>query len=58
MMMVMEAAITCIMLVQFYQTIGCNIPDGSHLHICCQENMKSDMNEFLSNMVVQYSDLF
>jgi hypothetical protein len=37
----MDAASTSEMLVNFYQTTWCNIPEDSLLHTCHSENLKS-----------------
>jgi hypothetical protein len=37
----MEAVSTSETLANFYQTIWRNIPEESHLHTCCRENVKS-----------------
>jgi hypothetical protein len=41
--LMMEAAITSEMLVNFYQTTWCNSPEDSHLHTRRRENLKSHL---------------
>jgi hypothetical protein len=43
--LMMEAASTPEMLVNFYQTTWCNIPEDSHLHTRHHENLKSHQKQ-------------
>jgi hypothetical protein len=36
-----KAVSICEILFNFYQTTQCNIPEDSHLRVCCCENLKS-----------------
>jgi hypothetical protein len=44
--LMMEAASTTETSVNFYQTTWRNIPEDSHLHTCCCENLKSHRLNF------------
>jgi hypothetical protein len=52
----MEAASTCEMSVNFYQTTWCNIPEDSHLHTYHHEILKShqEITCLLWNLKVYY----
>jgi hypothetical protein len=54
--LMMEAVRTSETSINFYQTTQCNIPEGSHLHTNCHENLKSDllMDDMLILLKIQY----
>jgi hypothetical protein len=41
--LIMEAVSTSETSVHFYQNTWCNIPEDSHLHTRCRENLKSQV---------------
>jgi hypothetical protein len=45
----MEALSISGLLVNFYQTTFCNIPEDSHLNTCCHENLKSHLPSLYKN---------
>jgi hypothetical protein len=56
--LMMEAASTSEMLVNFYQTTQLNNPEDSHLHTHCRENLKYHKNWILvDNNVMAHQSL-
>jgi hypothetical protein len=43
----MEAVSTSETSVNFYETTRCNIPEDSHIHTHCRENLKSQTEDYL-----------
>jgi hypothetical protein len=52
----MEVVSTSEMLLNIYKVTCCNIPDDSHLHACCNENLKSKkFVSYFKNVLLQVS---
>jgi hypothetical protein len=54
----MEAVSTCEMLVSIYHPTPCSIPEDSHLHACCCENLKSHSSNHLYIYISIYRGIF
>jgi hypothetical protein len=53
----MKAASTSEMLINFYQTTCCYNSEDSHLHFCCHKNLKHFLSTFIDERKIKEKDI-